>query len=95
MSEISRDLRDLAGQTLNENHAYPDGLALFCGTPFAPVEDRDAPVGGFTHHIGDIVTISAPEIGALSNTVALCADCERWNFAASHLMKNLARRNLI
>ena len=95
MSEISRDLLDLAGQTLNENHAYPDGLALFCGTPFAPVEDRDAPGGGFTHHIGDVVTISAPEIGALSNTVALCADCERWNFAASHLMKNLARRNLI
>ena len=95
MSEISRELLDLAGQTLNENHAYPDGLALFCGTPFAPVQDRDAPGAGFTHHIGDVVTISAPEIGALSNTVALCADCERWNFAASHLMRNLARRNLI
>ena len=95
MSEISRDLQDLAGQALNENHAYPDGLVLFCGTPFAPIEDRDEPGGGFTHHLGDEVIISAPEIGALSNTVALCSDCERWTFAASHLMRNLARRNLI
>lgn len=95
MSEISRDLQDLAGQTLNENHAYPDGLVLFCGTPFAPIEDRDEPGGGFTHHLGDEVIISASEIGALSNTVARCSDCERWTFAASHLMRNLARRNLI
>ena len=95
MSEISRDLQDLAGQALNENHAYPDGLALFCGTPFAPIKDRDEPGGGFTHHLGDEVIISASAIGALSNTVAQCSDCERWTFAASHLMRNLARRNLI
>ena len=30
-------------------HQYPDGFALFLGTMFAPVQDRDAPGKGFTH----------------------------------------------
>jgi fumarylacetoacetate (FAA) hydrolase family protein len=32
---------------------------LFLGTLFAPTQDRDAPGEGFTHHIGDVVTISS------------------------------------
>ena len=95
MNEISRDVADLAAQTLNENHAYPDGFMLFCGTPFAPVADRSAPGAGFTHLIGDIVEIEAPEIGRLSNRVAHCADCLRWDYSVSHLMRNLAARSLI
>ena len=95
MNEISRDPLDLVAQTVNENHAYPDGIVLFCGTPFAPVKDRDAPGGGFTHHIGDTVTISARELGVLRNEVAHCADCETWDFSASHLMRNLAQRGLL
>ena len=35
---------------------YPDGAALFLGTMFAPVDDRDAPGKGFTHKPGDIVS---------------------------------------
>ncbi|MCY3880020.1 MAG: fumarylacetoacetate hydrolase family protein [Rhodobacteraceae bacterium] len=95
MRHISRSPSDLAAQTLNDNHAYPDGFMLFCGTPFAPVQDRDAPGAGFTHHIGDRVDIEATEIGCLSNWVAHCADCRRWDHSASHLMRNLAARDLI
>ncbi|MCK5445142.1 MAG: fumarylacetoacetate hydrolase family protein, partial [Rhodospirillaceae bacterium] len=36
ISQISRDVSDLVGQTLSENHQYPDGLVLFTGTMFAP-----------------------------------------------------------
>jgi fumarylacetoacetate (FAA) hydrolase family protein len=48
MGEISRDPLDLVAQTLSEHH-YPDGFVLFCGTLFAPTQDRDTPGGGFTH----------------------------------------------
>jgi fumarylacetoacetate (FAA) hydrolase family protein len=51
MDQISRDPADLAGQTLNGNHQYPDGFVLFLGTLFAPTEDRDHPGGGFTHKL--------------------------------------------
>lgn len=50
MAEISRDPLDLVGQTIGKNHQYPDGLALFTGTMFAPTKDRGEPGMGFTHH---------------------------------------------
>ena len=56
MREISRDPADLVAQTVGRHHQYPDGLMLFLGTMFAPVQDRDAPGQGFTHHAGDVVT---------------------------------------
>ena len=68
---------------------------LFLGTMFAPIEDRDTPGRGFTHKIGDIVTIAADEFGALVNRVALCTTAEPWTYGVSHLMRNLARRGLI
>ena len=43
ISRISRDPTDLVAQTIGPVHQYPDGFALFLGTMFAPVEDRDAP----------------------------------------------------
>jgi fumarylacetoacetate (FAA) hydrolase family protein len=60
MNQISRDPADLVGQTLGRHHQYPDGLVLFLGTLFAPTQDRDTPGEGFTHKIGDVVTISSP-----------------------------------
>ncbi len=95
MREISRDPNDLVAQTINENHAYPDGFALFCGTPFVPIKDRDTAGEGFTHHIDDLVEIESPELGRLSNRVGHCADCRRWDFSVSHLMRNLAMRGLL
>ncbi len=95
MTEISRDPADLVAQTRGRHHQYPDGLMLFLGTMFAPTQDRDAPGQGFTHHIGDVVTISAPRFGSLTNTVALSTDCPEWTFGTAALMRNLAARGLI
>ena len=64
IARISRDPEDLVAQMIGPNHQYPDGAVLFLGTMFAPVEDRDAPGKGFTHKVGDIVTIAAPQLGA-------------------------------
>lgn len=95
MTKISRDVLDLVGQTISENHQYPDGLALFTGTLFAPTQDRDGDGMGFTHKIGDVVTIASEKLGALQNTVVLCHDAPPWKFGISALMRNLAQRQLL
>ena len=95
MREISRDPADLVAQTIGRHHQYPDGLMLFLGTMFAPVKDRDAPGQGFTHHQGDVVTIAAPGLGALVNSVGLATEVPEWTFGAGALMRNLAGRGLI
>ena len=95
MAEISRDPLDLVSQTIGRHHQYPDGLVLFLGTSFAPIEDRDAPGQGFTHHVGDFVTIANDRLGELCNQVRLSTECETWSFGASHLMRNLAGRGLL
>ncbi|WP_245580041.1 fumarylacetoacetate hydrolase family protein [Niveispirillum irakense] len=95
MALISRDPLDLVGQTIGKHHQYPDGFALFMGTLFAPIEDRDAPGQGFTHKKGDIVTITSPRLGTLTNKVVGCDEAPAWNFGLSDLMRNLARRGLI
>jgi len=95
MSKISRDPADLVKQTIGRNHQYPDGFVLYLGTMFAPVQDRDGPGKGFTHKVGDIVTIAAPKLGKLSNRVVLTHDAEPWTFGAAALMRNLAGRGLL
>jgi fumarylacetoacetate (FAA) hydrolase family protein len=95
ISKISRDPEDLVHAMMGSEHRYPDGAVLFLGTMFAPTEDRDAPGQGFTHKVGDIVTISAPNLGRLVNRMRYAGDCEPWSFGAGALMRNLAKRNLI
>jgi fumarylacetoacetate (FAA) hydrolase family protein len=95
IAKISRDPADLVKQMVGPHHQYPDGAVLFLGTLFAPVEDRDQPGQGFTHKIGDIVTVAAPELGALVNRMMLSTEAPPWVFGASHLMRNLARRGLL
>ncbi|MDJ0943756.1 MAG: fumarylacetoacetate hydrolase family protein [Kiloniellales bacterium] len=95
MAEISRDITDLVGQTFGPNHQYPDGFVLFAGTMFAPIEDRDAPGQGFTHKLGDLVTISCPELGGLTNRVTTCDKAPPWTFGPGALMRNLAARGLL
>lgn len=95
VKEISRDLADLAGQAHSRYHRYPDGVLLFIGTMFAPVDDRGAPGSGFTHKTGDVVSIAAPELGALVNEVVPCDQAEPWSFGTGALMVNLARRGLL
>lgn len=95
MSLISRDVLDLVDQTINAYHQYPDGLALFTGTLFAPTQDRDMEGEGFTHKIGDIVTISSDKLGALQNHVVYCDQAPPWEFGISALMQNLSLRDLL
>ena len=85
----------LVAATIGPNHGYPDGLVLYLGTMFAPVEDRDTPGEGFTHKVGDIVTVGSPKLGHLSNVVVHCADAEPWTFGAGALMRNLAKRGVL
>jgi fumarylacetoacetate (FAA) hydrolase family protein len=95
MSRISRDPEDLVAQTINENHHYPDGFVLLLGTMFAPIEDRDVAGQGFTHKLGDVVTIEAERLGRLSNSMVHSMAAEPWTFGAGALMRNLARRGLL
>jgi fumarylacetoacetate (FAA) hydrolase family protein len=95
MREISRDPADLVAQLIGRNHDYPDGAALYLGTMFAPVKDRDAPGKGFTHKVGDIVTVGSEKLGRLVNRMKHAQDCSRWEFGTSALMRNLAQRGLL
>jgi len=95
MKQISRDPAELAAQTVGDVHQYPDGFVLFCGTMFAPTEDRGEPGQGFTHKRGDIVTISSPLLGALVNRVDSSDRLPRWEFGTRALMRHLARRGLL
>ncbi|MCM2681238.1 fumarylacetoacetate hydrolase family protein [Echinimonas agarilytica] len=95
MSKISRDVLDLVAQTISDNHQYPDGLALFTGTLFAPTQDRGGEGQGFTHKMDDVVRISSAKLGTLTNTVTLSNKAAPWEFGITALMKNLAQRGLL
>jgi fumarylacetoacetate (FAA) hydrolase family protein len=95
MREISRDPLDLVAQTCGAHHQYPDGFMLFLGTMFSPIKDRDAAGGGFTHHLGDVVTISTPALGALVNTVRLSTQIAPWQFGVRALYRHLASRGVV
>ncbi|MBB4840168.1 fumarylacetoacetate (FAA) hydrolase family protein [Sphingomonas kyeonggiensis] len=94
MSQISRDPTELVRQTLSE-HQYPDGFALFLGTLFAPIQDRDHPGRGFTHKDGDVVRISSPKLGTLVNRVTTSKAAAPWTFGIRELIRNLAGRDLL
>jgi len=95
MAEISRSPEELVAAAIGRHHQYPDGFALYLGTMFAPVKDRGEAGKGFTHAVGDFVTISSPKLGALVNRVRLSPDCAPWTYGASHLMRDLAKAELI
>jgi fumarylacetoacetate (FAA) hydrolase family protein len=95
MSKMSRDVSDLVAHAIGPHHRYPDGFALFTGTLFAPTQDRGAPGLGFTHHPGDVVRISAPELGSLVNEVTTAEDAPDWTFGIRELFRSLAARGLI
>jgi fumarylacetoacetate (FAA) hydrolase family protein len=94
LSMISRDPLDLAAQAIGANHQYPDGFMLFLGTMFAPTQDRHGPGQGFTHVVGDIVTVSTPRLGTLANRVNTSDQITPWTYGVRALMRDLARRGL-
>ncbi len=95
LSRISRDPLDLVQQAIGPNHQYPDGFMLFLGTMFAPTQDRHGPGQGFTHVVGDVVTVSTPRLGTLANRVNTSDKVAPWTYGTSALMRDLARRGLL
>ncbi|MFK0402320.1 fumarylacetoacetate hydrolase family protein [Microbacterium sp. NPDC090225] len=95
MAQISRDPADLVRQASGDHHAYPDGFVLYLGTMFAPTDDRDEPGHGFTHHLGDIVRISSPHLGALVNRVQHSERLAPWTVGIGALITSLAQRGLL
>jgi fumarylacetoacetate (FAA) hydrolase family protein len=85
----------LVKQLMGRHHQYPDGAVLFLGTMFSPIKDRDASGGGFTHKVGDVTAIAAPELGTLVNRMTLSTQAPPWAFGTGALMRNLARRGLL
>ena len=95
MSQISRTPQSLVASAIGRHHQYPDGFVIYLGTMFAPVKDRGGAGKGFTHKTNDIVTISTPLLGELSNRVRLSSECPPWVYGASHLMRDLAGAGLL
>jgi len=95
MAQISRTPESLVAATIGGHHQYPDGLVLYLGTMFAPVKDRDGVGKGFTHKLGDTVSISSEALGTLVNRVRLSTDCPPWTYGASHLLRDLAKADLL
>ena len=95
LAMISRDPLDLVAQACGANHQYPDGFVLFLGTMFAPTQDRHGPGQGFTHSVGDIVTVRTPLLGTLANRVNTSDRIPPWTYGAGALMRDLARRGLL
>ena len=95
LANISRDPLDLASQAVNRTHQYPDGTMLFLGTQFAPTKDRGEKGKGFTHKLGDIVSIRADALGMLVNRVSHSDKVAPWTYGINDLMRNLAARGLL
>jgi fumarylacetoacetate (FAA) hydrolase family protein len=95
LSRISRDPTELVMHAMGKTHQYPDGMALMTGTLFAPTEPRTPGSPGFTHMVGDLVSIRSPRLGTLSNRVNHCDRIPPWTFGVSALMRNLAARGLL
>jgi fumarylacetoacetate (FAA) hydrolase family protein len=95
LARISRDPLDIVSQAIGSHHQYPDGFMLFLGTMFAPTQDRQGPGLGFTHEVGDVVSIATPRLGTLVNRVSRSDAIEPWAFGIGDLMRNLERRGLL
>lgn len=95
MSEMSRRLEELVEHAIGDHHQYPDGFVLFTGTLFAPTQDRDTPGMGFTHHRGDVVSISTDRLGQLINRVTTAEDAPDWTVGIRQLYANLVTRGLL
>ena len=99
LAMISRDPLDLVNHAIGEpgqrTHQYPDGFMLYLGTMFAPTQDRFGPGQGFTHALGDLVSVSAASLGTLVNRVNHSDRVPPWNYGIAALMRDLARRGLL
>ena len=99
LAMISRDPLELVNQAMGDpgqrTHQYPDGFVLYLGTMFAPTQDRFGPGQGFTHALGDLVSVSTARLGLLVNRVNHCDQVAPWDYGVSALMRDLSRRGLL
>lgn len=95
MREISRDPLDLVAQTYGSHHQYPDGFMLYLGTMFSPIKDRGEAGNGFTHQLGDRVTIASERLGALINTVDRSDCIAPWTFGVRALYEVIRQRQAL
>lgn len=68
---------------------------LFLGTMFAPTQDHHGPGQGFTHVVGDTVSIATPKLGQLLNRVTTRDQAPAWTYGVGALMRDLGRRGLV
>ncbi|AYY12682.1 fumarylacetoacetate hydrolase [Actinobacteria bacterium YIM 96077] len=95
VGRLSRPFEQLIDATYGPHHQYPDGFALYTGTLFAPVQDRDTPGMGFTHKHGDRVSIHSTHLGTLVNEVADTASLPQWTFGIRALTEYLTTRTVM
>lgn len=95
LSSISRPLESLVSQAIGPQHRYPYGLALFTGAPIVPIVDRTVPGMGFTHKIGDVITIGCGALGSLRNSFQTSEASEPWTHGIGAFMRNLSNRGLL
>ena len=99
LAMISRDPLELVNQAMGEpdrrTHQYPDGFMLYLGTMFAPTQDRFGPGQGFTHALGDLVSVSTARLGTLVNRVNHSDRVAPWNYGVAAFMRDLAHRGLL
>ncbi|BBG01467.1 MULTISPECIES: fumarylacetoacetate hydrolase family protein [Pseudonocardia] len=92
VGRLSRTPEQLVAAAYGAHHQYPDGFVLYTGTLFAPTRDRGAAGKGFTHLVGDRVTISSPQLGALVNDVGRTEELPSWEFGIGALIGYLHRQ---
>lgn len=90
VSALSRSFEELVTAAHGDHHQYPDGFVLFTGTLFAPTQDRDVPGEGFTHKLGDVVTIANGSLGALINQVGRAEELPPWTYGIRDLSRDIA-----
>lgn len=89
VSGITRSFENLVSQVMGQFHNYPDGLMLFTGTMWVPVDDRFGDGRGFSHKNGDYVTISADRLGLLTNRTRPAEVCPPWTFGLAALIDQI------
>jgi fumarylacetoacetate (FAA) hydrolase family protein len=95
MARISRSPQELVAAAMGPHHQYPDGMVLYLGTMFVPSDDRGEAGKGFTHRIGDMVSISSAALGILTNRVRHSDECPPWTYGAGRLMRDLAAAGFV
>lgn len=95
MSNLRRDIVDIAAQCVGPYNSYPDGVALMLGAMCSPKQDRFEQGAGFTHLMQDIVRISCAQLGVLPNYVVRCDEVPTWTMGVTSFMTNLAQRGYL